>query len=169
MSAKPLFLNGINEPSSDEGLHRKWRKEKEQLEDKITDLERQIEQEKRESSRLLGTVHTLRQYLNPQYRALRILFGEIEVAVGEESAGAAASTPGQQPSNASDPRWESYKQTFPGVAARIIDALLSHQQMTYGQLKTLLRADYNTIKNAAAKLRQAGAVVKEGTMCRLNR
>jgi hypothetical protein len=148
----------------------------EELRERVSQLEDDLRREKaarlkaeNENRSLIAAMEKLRQMLSPFHRLLRGVFGEIEVVIGPESAESRSPFPSASPSNANDPRWESYKQTFPGVAAQIIDALLSHQQMTYGQLKTLLRRDYNTIKNAAAKLRQAGAIIKEGTMCRLNR
>lgn len=173
MGSKPLMLEGLarQTPEPDEGMLHKFRREKQQLEDDLRETRQELDDLRAEKERLERSVRNLRLTLSPLHRSLRALFGEIELAIGEETAavGLSSASVAAQLQNTSDPRWESFKQTFPGTPARIIDALLAHQQMTYGQLKTLLRADYNTIKNAAAKLRLAGAVVKEGTMCRLNR
>lgn len=170
MSTKPLMLEGIvREEKSDEGLLHKMRREQQRLEEEILSLRHELDDTNREKERLERTVRNLRSQLSPLHRALRAVFGEIELAIGEEEMGAAGNSSAPQHQPGSDARWESYKQQFPGVAARIIDALLTHQQMTYGQLKVFLKADYNTVKNAAARLREAGALVKEGTLCRLNR
>lgn len=170
MSSKPLTLRGIVEEPKDDrgGLLHEWRKEKQRLEEEILNLRRSLEDGQLESERMRRSVANLRQQLSPLHRALRSVFGEIELAVGEEVAGPVGISVASVHNN-SDPRWESYKQTFPGVAARIIDALLAHPQLTYMQLKSVIRADYNSVKNAAAKLKQAGAIVREGNQCRLNR
>jgi hypothetical protein len=176
MATKPLMLKGvINVDEEDSaGLLREWRREKQQLEDELRRVRTELGESMAERDKLQRAITILRRQLSPLHHALRAVFGEIELAIGEEDLsrpqpGQAMDGPAIPSANNSDPRWESYKTSFPGVAAQIIDALLAHPQMTYMQLKGLLRRDYNTIKTAAVKLKNAGAIVKEGTMCRLNR
>jgi hypothetical protein len=171
MATKPLTLKGIidAEPGDHGEEVRQLRRDNQRLDEALRQVRNELGQAIAEKENLERSIRALRNQLAPLHHALRAVFGEIELAVGEEEVSAPRSAGAPVAANGADPRWESFKQTFPGVAARIIDALLAHQQMTYGQLKTLLRADYNTIKNAAARLKQAGAIVKEGTMCRLNR
>jgi hypothetical protein len=155
------MLEGIEEPSADEGLLRKWRKEKQQLEDRVSDLEWQLDAEKHRAARLLAAINALRGYLTPQYRALRILFGEIEAVAGDEADGVTPTASNTQ-TNTTNPRWQSFKDTFPGVPARIIDALLTHQEMSITQLSALLKAHYNTVADALSRLAKAGAVQRDG-------
>lgn len=166
MSTKPLMLEGVlgksSESGDDEGLLRKFRKEKQQLEDELRVTHQELDDVRAEKERLERSVRNLRNQLSPLHRGLRALFGEIELAVGEEEMVAnGASVSATPQSSGGDPRWLSFKQNFPGAPARIIDALLSHREMTVTQLSKLLKMDYSTAKGAVLKLRQAGAVSKE--------
>jgi len=176
MSTKPLLLEGLAGSShidSDE-LVRKLRREKSDIEEQLRVARREIEDLQLEKERIERSVKVLRQQLSPLHRALRAMFGEIELAVGEEdiSSPASTTTNGQQVSPADDARWQSYKNTFPGLRARIIDALLAHREMNIAQLSALLKAAYSSVKDAVADLAKAGAVKKEGGkggVVRLNR
>jgi hypothetical protein len=153
---------------------RELRAENRRLDEALRNVRNELGQAIADKQNLERSIQALRNQLSPLHRYLRALFGEIELAIGEEDSSRpqpsqAADGPATPAANNSDPRWESYKQTFPGAASRIIDALLAHPQLTYTQISKLIRSDYNTVKNAAAKLKQAGALVKDGTMCRLNR
>lgn len=168
MSAKPLMLEGFaeNPKAADEQLHR-LRKDKQQLEEEVLGLRRELDDVNRDKDRLERSLRELRQQLSPLHRALRAVFGEIELAVGEEDKIPSSGTPGV--ASATDPRWQSYKNQFPGVPAATIDALLTHHQMTLTQLASFLKKHYDTTKGAVAKLIKAGAVVREGGLVRLNR
>jgi hypothetical protein len=170
MSTKPLTLKGvIDVEDENEGLLRQWRREKQQLEDEARALRSELENERAQREKLQRSIVILRRQLAPLHHSLRAVFGEIELAVGEEEFVPPAPSGPAQPSSGTDPRWESFKQTFPGAGARVIDALLAHQQMTITQLSALLKAHYDTVKGALYKLAKAGAVVKDGGQYRLNR
>jgi|GEM_PF-5059743 len=166
MSSKPLILKGIvSEPvEHDDGLLREWRREKQQLEDDLRKTRRELEDVRLEKERMERSVKKLREVLTPLHHWLRALFGEIEFAVGAEeppTPGNSSTANGRAVSD-TDPRWQSYKENFPGAPARIIDALLSHREMTLTQLSRLLKMDYTTAQKALSKLKAAGAVRKEG-------
>ncbi len=174
MATKPLTLSGLVEPvanAAGNGILRELRIEKQRLEEETLRLRRELDDAHLQNEKLERSLRTLRKQLSPLHHALRAVFGEIELAVGEEefaAAPASANSP-SQPSSGSDARWESYKNTFPGVGAKIIDALLSHEEMNYVQLGALLKHSYDTIKGAAAKLMKAGALKRNGKAVRLNR
>jgi phage shock protein A len=149
---------------------RQLRQENRKLDEALRTVRNELGQAIADKENLERSIRAMRNQLSPLHRYLKALFGEIELAIGEEDA-VRVPSPGASTAAASvsEPRWESYKQTFPGIGARIIDALLTHREMTYTQLAALLKAHYDTIKTAAAKLKQAGAIVKEGAACRLNR
>jgi hypothetical protein len=172
MATKPLTLKGIvdTEASDHSEEVRELRRDNQRLDEALRNVRNELGQAIAEKENLERSIRALRNQLGPLHHALRAVFGEIELAVGEEDLPLHNSSPAPSAQPATnDLRWQSYKQQFPGAASQIIDALLAHDQMTYGQLKALLRRDYNTIKTAAGKLREAGAIVKEGTLCRLNR
>jgi hypothetical protein len=156
--------------ASDEEL-RQLRQENRKLDEALRAVRNELGQAIADKENLDRSIRALRNQLAPLHRFLRALFGEIELAVGEEEVAAAASRPSSpsSPPNANDPRWESYKQTFPGVPARMIDALLNHPRMTPTQLSTLIRAHYDSVKKAAVQLIKAGAIVRDGKELRLNR
>lgn len=164
--AQPLMLEGIAKrvasSGNDDGMLHEWRKEKQHLEEDLRLVRQQLEGVRAENEVLQRSMRNLRDSLSPLHRALRVVFGEIELAIGEESETASSPSGSSIPTPGGDARWESYKATFPGVPASMIDALMAHREMSYTQLAAFLRRDYNTVKNAAAKLQKAGAVVKDG-------
>lgn len=169
---KPLALDGvvnINAARDDEGMLREWRREKERLEQENRVLRAQLEEVKADRTKLERSIQALRNTLSPLHHALRAVFGEIELAVGSEDVTFSEEQPAQgaSASRSVDTRWESYKQSFPGAAARIIDALLSHRELTITQLSVLLKMHYDTANGALRKLTKAGAVVREGKGYRL--
>jgi len=164
MSTKPLMLEGIiKEENSDEGLLHKMRREQQRLEEEILSLRRELDDTNREKDRVERTIRNLQVQLSPLHRALRAVFGEIELAVGEEEISTVNSPTPNSPSSSVDPRWQSYKDSMPGAPSRIIDALLAHRDgLNIAQLSKLLRMDYNTAKNAVSRLRSVGAVTQDG-------
>jgi chromosome segregation ATPase len=161
----------VSEKASAEEL-RQLRQENRKLDETLRGVRNELGQALADKKNIERSIRALRTQLAPLHRYLRALFGEIELAVGEEDAVPAPSATGAATaaaSNGNDPRWESYKNGFPGVAAKIIDALLAHDEMNYVQLSALLKHSYDTIKGAAAKLLKAGALSKNGKAVRLNR
>jgi hypothetical protein len=165
MATKPLTLKGI--VKTDESDHsdelRELRRDNQRLDEALRQVRNELGEALAQKETLERTIRALRNQLSPLHHALRAIFGEIELAVGEEefrpvSPGAPASAPNSR----DDPRWESFKQTFPGIRARIIDALLVHDAMTISQLAGLLKASYNAVKDNLPALYKAGAVIKPG-------
>jgi hypothetical protein len=153
-----LMLEGVlkEAPGADDGLLRKLRKEKQQLEDDLRDARQELDDARTQNERLERSMRNLRQQLSPLHRGLRALFGEIELAVGEEQY-SAPSVNTAAPSNSTvDPRWESWKQTMPGRPAEMIDLLLLHKSMQTKALMSALHCSKDTVYNAARKLSQAG-------------
>lgn len=171
MSAKPLMLEGlapVEDPKGKDGMLHEWRKEKQRLEEEVRGLRHDLDEAEVKNAALERSLRNLRRQLSPLHNALRAVFGEIELGIADREE-ATTSTPSQSGSSLSsnDPRWESYKQTFPGTAARIIDALLAHREMSISQLAALLKAHYNTVNSALLVLSKAGAVSKENGKYRL--
>jgi hypothetical protein len=165
MSTKPLTLKGvIDVEDENEGLLRQWRREKQQLEDEARALRTSLDDMTAERDKLRTSVTALRRQLAPLHQALRAVFGEIELAVGEEDFAPASSGDPASPRSsaaATDPRWESYKRNFPGVGAEIIDVLLAHGQMKMTHLGKLIKRDYSTVKKWVKALKDAGALIGE--------
>ncbi len=169
--AKPFALEGVIESAAAgdrDGLLNEWRREKQQLEETVLSLRHELDDAQSRNLKLEASLRTLRQQLSPLHRALRAVFGEIELGIGEESSFPAANSPaGSSPSSA-DPRWQSYKSAFPGVPALCVDALSAHTELSIPQMAALIKRAYSTTKDALAKLKQAGAVSSAGGRYRLN-
>lgn len=162
-TAKPLLLEGIVEPGRDDAFDADLRKENARLGDQVLALRRELEDAHRDNERLARSIENLRTTLNPIHRAFRALFGEIELAVGEGSpivpdTGGPAASQTSATGPLSNPRFQSFKNSFPGRGAEILDALAIHGEMRISHLATLLRCDPRTIGQHAAKLRNAGAI-----------
>ena len=159
MNGKALLLEGTAEADSSGASD--YRKEVQRLEDEVRSLRRDIEDCQLGKARLVRTIENLRSILSPLHRGLRVLFGEIELAVGEAPDpntpnGAVPAAPNQP----ADPRWQNFKASFPGRGAEIIDALMIHGEMRIQHLATLLHCDPRTVGQHAAKLRNAGAITQ---------
>jgi hypothetical protein len=101
-------------------------------------------------------VRELRESLNPLYRALRQVFGEIEaMGVAEVGRGSEAN-----PRNSA--AWEQWKQRLGGATARAIDALMVHGEMNQTQLRIILGCATRTVTNVVAALNQAKLIDKNG-------
>ena len=127
------------------------------LREKNRRLDEALRLERNKAGQAESGVKGLRRLLTPLYRALQQVFGEID-AMGIADAPTAAVTA----NGAEDPRWRSFKERFPDTPAEIVDALLTHRQMSITELSGLLKAHYNTVNKALATLTKAGAVVKDG-------
>jgi hypothetical protein len=159
----PLLLSGKVPPSESEKL----RKENSQLHDRNEDLEQQLLEAKSQRDKAMRAIQALQHSLQPQFLALRAIFGEIEAAGLTSDSATTSSTSSPNPANPAnpggvDPRWQSYKERFPGVAAKVIDALLLHREMNTTELVTFVGCHYNTLSAALVLLSKAGAVTKDG-------
>lgn len=159
MASKPLQLEGVYVASkSDDGMLNEWRREKRKLEDEVREIRQQRDDLEISKQRLERSVDNLRKQLSPLHRALRALFGEIELAVGEETVGPSAPGRPQPAADGNDARWESWKGKMPGKPAEMIDLLLLHKSMSTKQLMVSLRCGKDAVYQAAYKLGQAGLV-----------
>ena len=123
-----------------------------------------------ENSHLLGETSRLRQELGvakaaldairkvmePEYRAMQKLFGELE-AVGP--SGSAAGMDGSV--------FEPWKQKLAGSPAKLIDVLLERGECTKAQLQTLSALGRETLRVAISKLNVNGLIEKDGDKIRL--
>ena len=110
------------------------------------------------SDRQLATAHKvlkiLRKQIEPQYRSLQALFGELDVA------GVSGDTTSNTASG--DPRWNSWKSRVGTGAAEIIDLLLLHGQMNTKQLSAAMHRDPRTVAQYVYELNKASLIAKNG-------
>lgn len=106
---KALLLESMVDATTvnDREYRENSRHEMQRLEDENRSLRREVEDLTEDKKRLTRTIENLRGQLSPLHTALRVVFGEIELGIGEEPAYSPTSPSSTSP--ASDPRWQSYK------------------------------------------------------------
>lgn len=102
------------------------------------------------------SVSNLRRQLEPLFMAFKQLFGEMD-AIAPNASPSAGATP-----STSNPKWEVWKQRFPGKGSQIIDLLLIQQQMNVRQLCAALKCDPRTLAQYIHKLTKADLIQKNG-------
>lgn len=115
---------------------------------------------KREAEAAIGP---LRTQLTPLYRALQVLFGHMEAA-GVTASDPVVPTSGRPPTGNQKHAavWESWKQKLGPTAAKFIDALLLHEEMTVTQLRIACQCGQQTVYDTASKMSKAGLINRNG-------
>lgn len=165
---KPLALSGIidAEPVEDDlkdGMLHDWRKEKQRLEEEIFSLGRELDDSRTQNEKLEQAIRALRQSLSPLHRAVRAIFGEIELAVGEEEmaspsiAGKSAASSGKVDVG----RWGGIKQRLTKKQGELIDALILQGAMNRTQCAKAIKSDYTFCrKSVVAPLLAQGLLIE---------
>ena len=105
----------------------------------------------------------LKETLAPLYRALQMVFGDLD-AMGLTGGHAAAGTTAESDglSEAKRAIWRSWQEKMPGRPAQFIDLLLVHGAMTHQQLKIAARGGNTTVRDTLSRLTKAGLIEKNG-------
>ncbi len=127
----------------------------ESLTEELSQRDAELRAERRKNAGVEAGVRDLRGILGPLYKALRLVFGEIEAMGVTDGANGAAS-----PRNSA--AWEQWKQRLGGATARAIDALMVHGEMNQTQLRIILGCATRTVTNVVAALNQAKLIDKNG-------
>lgn len=151
------MIEGDVVPAVDPDIER-MRAENRQLRREADDAKVEARRAREDADRALSA---LRKQLSPLYRALQMVFGELDAAGVRDDApsSAPASSSGGR---AIDPRWESWKQKLPGRPAEMIDLLLLHGEMNRNQLMAAMRAGKDVVRVTTSRLYVAGLITKNG-------
>lgn len=103
---------------------------------------------------------SLRHQLSPLYRALQMVFGELDAAGVQDEASRPGTTESIEPRVAAV--WQSWKSKLPGKASEFIDILLQHGEMNAAQLRIAGRCSSDTVYQTIHKLNKAGLINKNG-------
>lgn len=121
----------------------------------LADIQEELRQERAKTAQSSAGTKELRAVLDPLYRALQLIYGEME-AMGVPAAS----------SGGSDPRvakaWEAWKQKLGGQAAKAIDALLLHGSMNQVQLRIQIGCASGSTPGIVSQLWKAGLINKNG-------
>jgi hypothetical protein len=138
-------------------------RENRQLRRDLKDAEEHGRDELEDATRALAA---LRRQLQPLYRALQGVFGELD-AVDLPDAGP-GDAPQARAAGAGDSRvsavWESWRQKLGAgsAAARMITALEEHGELSVAQMKVAGKMASQTVYDAASKLSKLGLINKNG-------
>lgn len=125
------------------------------LKRQLSQLDDALRMERIKTGQVEAGVRELQHVLNPLYRALQKIYGEIG-AIGIDA------TPVSTEQN---PKWDFWKKRYPGRIADTIDLLLIQKSMNSSQLTAALKCDPRTLaKSVIYPLTQAGLLVKNGNM-----
>lgn len=163
-----LLLEG-NVPDDRDTALDDLQEENERLESEVRKLRTELIKAKAESEAAIAAITALRNTLGPLYRALRGVFGEINLVVSEDAPhpqyAAAAATNGRSMDDdalRNTEKWEGVKRRLGGKEAELIDALLTCGPRTNTQLKSLLKLAYSTTAALTLKMANLGFLSKEG-------
>lgn len=129
----------------------------EELHDEIRQLKRELSTTraeasaaKRDAARAMGE---LRKQLSPLYRALQMVFGELDSA-GVSDGVSPAATP------QTSAVWEAWKSRIGGQPAKVIDALLLHGDLNAGQIAIAIGISPKNVAQVIHKLNKASLIEK---------
>ena len=143
--------------------------ENERLQQENRQLRNQLIKAKAESEAAIAAITALRAQLSPLHRAMRAVFGEITIAIGEE-VGGSTSGPTAVTENAAmdNPRrkaWEKWIQKLGGHRGNFIQCLLEHGPSNARQLMVAMGINrMQTVYDTAHALSKIGLVRKNGEM-----
>lgn len=106
-----------------------------------------------------AALSNLRRQLSPLYRALQMVFGELDAAGIGEASPSSTGTPNSDRTTAV---WTSWKSKLGVGPAKLIDALLLHGEMNTQQLAIACGMNRNTVPNYIHALNKAGLISKNG-------
>jgi hypothetical protein len=123
----------------------------------LRELEQQLREERKKTHALEVGVAQLRQVLEPLFRGLQMVFGEIDSMVSQ-------SQPQPRKTSAA---WDSWKQKLGGQTAKAIDALLLHGSLTQTQLRIHIGCARGSVPGIVYQLNKAGLINKDGNQISL--
>lgn len=138
------------------------RAETRRLKRELSDAELRADRASEDATRALSN---LRRQLGPLYRALQMVFGELDAAGVVDAPGEPPAAGRTSAASAPDSRvsavWDAWKSKM-GTAAKIIDALQIHGELNTQQLAVVVGLHRTTIPALILKLNKAGLINKNG-------
>ncbi len=139
----------------------------ERLEKKVRDLQRDLDDARREARRAREdadrALGALRKQLSPLYRALQMVFGELDAAgVGDRDDPPAGAPHGAAGTDKLRTLWQSWIEKFGAgsIQGRIILAMLDHGPMTTEQLRVAAKIGTSSAFEGIKRLKKLGLVDK---------
>lgn len=152
-----MGLSLLNAPPESEAQFRSLQHELFNRNKQLANAEEALRQEKRKTAAIEAGVGELRSILSPLYKALQMVFGEMDAMHVDSGASPAKNSAA----------WEQWKKRLGGSAARAIDALMVHGEMNQTQLRIILGCATRTVTNVVGALNQAKLIDKRDGKIRL--
>jgi len=147
---QPLLLEGQVEPEEVGKLRRTIK----HLESDLSDAQGALQNERRQSAASKRALGVLRGQLEPLFRALQAIFGELEdVEIISE---------GETGNPRADAVWETWKRKLPGKQSEFIVAMREHGEMSVEQLRVTTHSAKQTVYETIHKLNRLGLINKNG-------
>lgn len=121
-----------------------------ELRQQLRDAQRETVTAKREAARAMTE---LRRQLGPLYKALQMVFGELDAAGVDDAPAASGSSRAQ---------WDEWKTRLGQSCAKVIDALILGGEMTAKGIMASAKMGPNTVYQATSKMGQVGILTKNG-------
>jgi hypothetical protein len=155
-----MTLNALPDPRSQfESLQRALKEKN----DRIVELEGELARERAQRSAMETGVGELRRTLGPLYNALQLVYGHIDAVAPPSAAGEHPTA-----STKHSAVWESWKAKLGGTAAKVIDVLLLHGELSQPQIMIHIGTSRkNTVYDVVHKMNKAGIISKNGGKIRL--
>lgn len=133
-----------------------------QLEEELTNAHQALRDARKRGASEAAAMLSLQKALDPFYKALRMIYGEMEDA----GVGGEVGTDAMQP--IPEGKYAAWKQRLGDSCSAVIDALLV-EPMSHKQLIGYCKRHYNTIAGALKTLQNNSLIEKNGTKWSLKR
>ena len=100
----------------------------------------------------------LRKVLNPLYRSLQVVFGELDAAGVTDTV----SSPAGATNDGANTKWDEWKKRLDNNCARVIDALLLAGEMNVKAIMVACRMGEAKVYRSTSQMGRAGILVKNG-------
>lgn len=142
MSTRPLLTGNVD--TRDEDIR--------SLNDQVEYLTTALEKERQKGRKNEQAILHLRRILLPLFQSLQMVFDVIP-----DGQGVGADVPPQE-----SRVWESWKSKLGGTAAKIIEALLEHGEMSVAQIRVACHCGQQTVYDVTSKMNKLGLINKNG-------
>jgi phosphoribosylanthranilate isomerase len=115
---------------------------------------------KQSAADAVHAIRALRQQLEPLYKSLKMVFGEISRVEAARVDGPQRTVDSRDPNKQAV--WDAWKSRLGGNAAKLIDALLTHHSMTSTQLAIATGINPKNIAQVIYKVNKAQLLNKNG-------
>lgn len=151
-----IALRDVSMPDARDAEIERLKRQVKLLEREVSDAELDAKRAREDATR---SMMALRQQLGPLYRALQMVFGELEAAGIADAAFPPESNGTSKPDKA---KWDEWKSRLGPACAEVIDALLLGGAMTVTALAVACKMGKMSVYRATAKMGQAGIITNSG-------